>query len=374
MVVDVLMDECGESRRSRRMRSRCGRTRLHVVVGAVLMMTCGCAHLQLQKNTVRQANTVGDIYEQQVLDNLARFVVNPYATPSFSVANQATNGITDHGEVGLAEGAFSARFWAHLTAGGSRDQSHDFTMNPVTNPGRLRLMQCAYQAAIGLPRDECDDCCKLMDEWSGSQHSCADPCGITCGWVCTSTKWRDVPKCCCNRYGEYCGTYVWVAPCHHREFSKLVAAVLDYAAGDPKASFAETKLIEIYLTKDGCVSTNKEYSQKVTVVAPIQASESEIAQELSMKRDIACTQRKISKLDGAIRNAVGEDATKSLLAKKEDLENDLKTQKAALDRVRQDNAVNMPRTNFGPATQFNSSLYGGGILQFQQRLNTIQRP
>ncbi|MFM2001710.1 MAG: hypothetical protein RI963_1136 [Planctomycetota bacterium] len=47
----------------------------------------GCTHRQLRWNTTHQAQTLTDIYEQQVLDNLAMFVRNPNSTPFFAFPN-----------------------------------------------------------------------------------------------------------------------------------------------------------------------------------------------------------------------------------------------------------------------------------------------
>ncbi|MEM8864785.1 MAG: hypothetical protein AAGF31_04490, partial [Planctomycetota bacterium] len=54
---------------------------------ATTVATTGCTTARaLRHNTVSQANTVADIHQQQVLDNLAKFVHDPYAIPSFAVA------------------------------------------------------------------------------------------------------------------------------------------------------------------------------------------------------------------------------------------------------------------------------------------------
>ena len=45
-----------------------------VALGLGISVIVGCTHVQLQKDTVQQARTLSDIYQQQVLDNLAKFV------------------------------------------------------------------------------------------------------------------------------------------------------------------------------------------------------------------------------------------------------------------------------------------------------------
>src|SRR4051812_24913527 len=56
----------------------------------------GCAtHAALQKHTIAANLTVADIYYQQVLNNLARFEVNPASMPAFSVVTAGTVNISD---------------------------------------------------------------------------------------------------------------------------------------------------------------------------------------------------------------------------------------------------------------------------------------
>ena len=48
-----------------------------------MLATTGCTHLQLEKDSVNQAYTVGDLEQQQVLNNLAMFVYNYNSTAVF---------------------------------------------------------------------------------------------------------------------------------------------------------------------------------------------------------------------------------------------------------------------------------------------------
>ena len=56
-------------------------------VGLLTYMAAGCTHTQLRWNTVQQSRTLTDIYEQQVLNNLAMFVYDPNSLPFFSFPN-----------------------------------------------------------------------------------------------------------------------------------------------------------------------------------------------------------------------------------------------------------------------------------------------
>ena len=44
------------------------------LLGALILFTTGCMHIPLRNNTANQARTVSDLYQQQVLNNLAMFV------------------------------------------------------------------------------------------------------------------------------------------------------------------------------------------------------------------------------------------------------------------------------------------------------------
>ena len=66
-----------------------------------MLATTGCTHLQLEKDSVNQAYTVGDLEQQQVLNNLAMFVYNYNSLPYFSYPNQGATVVTDQGNAGL---------------------------------------------------------------------------------------------------------------------------------------------------------------------------------------------------------------------------------------------------------------------------------
>ncbi len=210
-----------------------------VLIALSVFASSGCTHLQLQRNSNRQARTISTLNEQQVLDNLAMFVCRPYATPSFSTPATGLNQVQDQGGFILGAGGFTGNFWNALSANGTRTIQESWTLNPIIDPNRLRLMQCAYQHAVGASPAECQHCCEIELDWYGSDYDCNGPCAITCGWLQHSNRWRDVPKCCCEHYGYYCGTYVWVDPCYEHEFSKLVMTIVEFASGSPHAEPAQ---------------------------------------------------------------------------------------------------------------------------------------
>lgn len=52
------------------------------VAPIILMALTGCASTQLTWNSLEVAGTIGDVYTQQALDNLAKYIDDPYALPS----------------------------------------------------------------------------------------------------------------------------------------------------------------------------------------------------------------------------------------------------------------------------------------------------
>ena len=138
-----------------------------VIVFQLLFLGVGCTHVQLQRNTVHQSDSLSVIYQKQVLDNLAMFVNDPYAVPSFAVANQGTSTVADGGTATANPGAFRNRFWSFFSLSGSRTATEAWGLLPVSDPAKLKLMRCAYQHAVGLACEPCVDSCKLEKAWLG---------------------------------------------------------------------------------------------------------------------------------------------------------------------------------------------------------------
>jgi hypothetical protein len=128
----------------------------------------GCTHVQLRNSTLSQMQTVHDIQQQQVLDNLAMFVANPDAFPYFSLPTQGNCTVTDGAT--LAESNSWARsgkafvFSAlNVSPGVSRSLSENWTLNPVNDSVKLTLMRCVYQRVVSnctgnKPSCMCPDC------------------------------------------------------------------------------------------------------------------------------------------------------------------------------------------------------------------------
>ncbi len=241
-----------------------------VLVATLLMGTLGCTHTQLRLNTVRQASTVADIYQQQVLDNLAKFARDPNALPHFALSTGGFNEVNDAAEAGGGlEWNFTRFSGAGLNGGGSRALSQNWTLRPISDPRRLELMRCAFQHAVSGYQESssgcCPDCQKRINKFYTGNTGQAPPAPcdaaadgtvtaacLGSGWFCVgcekcALRMKKRNPCCL--VGTYCGCAVWVQPGQGTdELSKLTLVVLDYAINDPPP--VATKEVKVYLTAD----------------------------------------------------------------------------------------------------------------------------
>jgi hypothetical protein len=234
--------------------------------------TTGCTSMALERNTDGQFRTVHSLYEQQVLDNLAMFVHDPGSLPYFNVLSTGANQVVDQGSISsvltlarVLEGARQLFMVSSnaTTVGLQRSSQENWTANPVTDPRRLELMQCAYRKEVAANMGhaehggECPNCKTRWEIFYGTtDKDTVDPYGrVTNLCLGMNTAWfgwgckHDVPKSCdCTPVGHYCGTYVWILPGGQEEFSKLTLAILDYAINQPSIL---TKQITYNIARDG---------------------------------------------------------------------------------------------------------------------------
>ena len=128
---------------------------LLVVPLSALLFASGCTIGQLQKNTICQMQTVHNIQQQQVLDNLAMFAYNPSSFPFFSIATQGSSAVADTGTLSVpstwqraASGIFNF-YQLAVNPSASRQITGNWTLNPINDSVKLSVMRCAYQRSVG---------------------------------------------------------------------------------------------------------------------------------------------------------------------------------------------------------------------------------
>jgi hypothetical protein len=261
-----------------------------ILAACIALATAGCTHVQLEKNTVNEAYSVGDLEQQQVLNNLAMFVYNYNSMPYFSFPNQGATVVTDQGNAGV-----TAAWGRPITSGGTatsapkkfgdflltaigmsgsaqRSNQESFVLTPINDPRKLELMRCAYQIAVsscgyGTPARNCPDCqARFNTFYTGDpdgniRDSAAGTITSEClksnfCWFCSGCE-KQVPKHCpCQMVGHYCGVYVWVPPEGRDELTRLTLAILDYALHEPPVRL--TKEIIYYVDDLGLPTLQKD--------------------------------------------------------------------------------------------------------------------
>ncbi len=140
---------------------------------AILMLaSAGCLQSQLRKNTIVQMQTVHDIQQQQVLDNLAMFVHDINSYPYFSLVAGGTTELTETGSLAVTNG------WSRGVGGFlynslginptvSCTSQGNWQVNPINDSIKLTVMRCVYQKAVSgccgrqLPAN-CPDCNAML--------------------------------------------------------------------------------------------------------------------------------------------------------------------------------------------------------------------
>jgi hypothetical protein len=273
--------------------------------------------------------------------------------------------------------------------------NENWTLKPVVDSNRLALMQCAYRKATGAVPPYCETCYTLELGWFGEKCNSPNPSDINSGWICSSKRWKDVPKSCCDKYGYHCGTYVWVNPGDRQEFSKLVLQILNYATGTkatPTSKVKSKRTMTFYLNTDGSFGSNVKHATSVVAEADSEKTLEEIDQELK----ILCKSRELAekqKLLSLLEQSSSESLERRLLSQSESLQaqaaglletngnnvekakslllNDLRELQNEIKSFSADNSTSSrslaPEINFGRPTQDN----GINILQLKQQLDLI---
>lgn len=226
-----------------------------IVVVFLAMLNTGCLQSQLRHDHVYQARTLTEIYEQQVLDNLAMFRSNPNATPFFAIPSSGSADVTDSGQI-KASPLNGPLHTALELSSLSRTNRGGWTIKPIVEPDRLNLMKCAYRRAVGISFDEdpCLNCCKRMQDWAGKAET--DPCECCSCCAIKPIKVKSCPKIFfprkCAKIGCYCGTKIEVCPQSYQEFSHLVMTILEYAINEKgkKKEKPEAEVTHFHYLKD----------------------------------------------------------------------------------------------------------------------------
>ena len=213
-----------------------------------LITTWGCAHAHLRHNTLLQTKEVSRIYEQQVLDNLAMFIVNPESVPNLALVGGSTHSIRDAGSA-TAMPPLNP-FFTVLQLNGQRAADNAWASDPIRDPNKLHLLRCAFQSAVGYQDSVCTDRSEWQKRFVGQGYAPGGPCVPTPGWYCVGSK-KQVISSNCDLTGEYCGTHVWVLPEGHAEFGRFMMHIMSIAFAETVVVTPPKKTVRLYVDRNG---------------------------------------------------------------------------------------------------------------------------
>ncbi|OWK45065.1 hypothetical protein [Fimbriiglobus ruber] len=375
-------------------------------------LASGCQTAQLRQGSINQAASYGDLQEQQVLDNLAKFAYDINSFPSFAYSAQGTNQVQDTLSImstsswqRIAGGVYG---WMSSTAvpSAARQGTQSWILQPLNDPRKLDLMRCAYQqvvranlAACGSPiagtpatcgGGNCPDCSKRLNSFYTGKADTPPPLpgdpkdagrvtnlclGNNPAWFASGCK-KDLPKACrCLKYGHYCGVYVWVLPGGEDELAKLTLAILDYAVNAPAdASKPASKQVAYFVDATGKQTTQANAVGVVSGTVPankpsISILKADLPKTIKILEDklAATTSAHAEYMKGKNPEAFAADPTaKRLKADIETYTQDIKTLK--LHGVGLEELPDQPAP-YRPSIDETS---GPNLLQIQSRLQSTQ--
>ena len=211
----------------------------------LISLFVGCVHVPLRKNTLRQAQSLSDLHEQQVLSNIAKSIAEPNSVPYFATPKAGSTQVTGTGGSTLSL-LWNPRTIVSETFGlnASGTLSENWTLEPINNPDKLNLMSCLLKHVTCKTYDECEDCEKRLSMFFKDKYpACLPRCWFHHG--CKS----DVPKNC-RKVGRHDSTFVWVTPEYYGELNAITLAFLDIATADLSA-FQPSKPVKVTQTFKG---------------------------------------------------------------------------------------------------------------------------
>ncbi len=115
----------------------------------LLLPLGGCVHQYLQANVIAQTSTLRDMQYQQVMNNLAMFVEDPYTIPSQVKFVNGQAQVSDTASVN-----YEANWPPHkpptqdLKLPYQRQLTEFWQLSPVMDPGEIRALRKLYQWAV----------------------------------------------------------------------------------------------------------------------------------------------------------------------------------------------------------------------------------
>jgi hypothetical protein len=208
-----------------------------------------------------EAGSVTDLYQQEVLNNLAQQAANPSTLPYFSVPGTGTT--TDQRQIQAnytltfdlitsSVVRFADRYLLDKQSAYIQPQlqyAEQWQSAPTNDPDKIVLMQIAYHRALGRTTDREESVLKKF--YGVSEPAKASEMApevdieirrryydaLHPGWINVGRK-QNLPRHACL-VGQCGDTYIWVPPDRGRELAEFTLTILDIATIKTPAHGAE---------------------------------------------------------------------------------------------------------------------------------------
>jgi hypothetical protein len=247
--------------------------KLRLFMLASILATAGCASDQLRFTSNRQVSTAPEIYNHQVLDNLARTMADPARLPYFSTLDSGVPLVTDKGTLSglILFPAQSVVKQLHNQRGGQvgpitgeRDVTVTWTMKPVNDESRLRAMRCLYLWVLAKPLPEDLEKSQkrvgdfYINELGDNKFDFKD---VDQGWI-QCGRWHNVPKDAAY-VAHHHGVYCWVVPGRENALTDLSLRMLRIAIAAKRTK----TVVRSYFNKEGRLVQQETSVEKVDGIA-----------------------------------------------------------------------------------------------------------
>lgn len=262
---------------------------------ALTPLSLGCTTFYLERQTVRQTNSVSELRYREVLNNLALIAANHAALPTYSSIFAGTIQVTDTGQLA------STTVWQHVIGGMvqngfaseaaspqlTRNLTQNWSLDPIVAPEKIEAMRCARLWVLQAPSTvyampcrgennqhcdvhsiqvalQCSACAGLLaspkqDHTPGRHFDVADRLsGLPTGWLHVGA-FKDVPLGAAYKAHHGC-IWVWVTPDGLEGLSQFTLVFEDIArvSINSESLYYQPSLPCVYTREDDATTTTKD--------------------------------------------------------------------------------------------------------------------
>lgn len=199
----------------------------------------GSASDQMRYTANRVAARVPDVYQKQVMENLARTAANPGSMPYLSRLFNGTASATDTA-TGVVSLTGEPHWFTSVDYGLSsisRDVQSNIGLDPIDNPDKLAAMHVAYQLIVAPQTVDPVTHTTCLGPFLVNTNHCVASLPPP-GWLRRGDK-PDLPRTASAI--AHCGpTYVWVMPQDLASLTQFTYFILYIATASPGGRSAAT--------------------------------------------------------------------------------------------------------------------------------------